>query len=184
MKITGGSSRGRVLVSLKGQDIRPTSGRVREAVFNILGNDLTGLTVLDLFAGTGCMGIEALSRGASDAFFIDNSRKSLGLIKKNLIKCGFEKSGVLLNHDILTGLDANKRLGKISIDLVFIDPPYGRDLIPPVLENLARSHMLSSKALVVSESLKSDILPDDIENLHAIDFRIYGETKITFYNLR
>jgi 16S rRNA (guanine(966)-N(2))-methyltransferase RsmD len=138
---------------------------VREAVFNILGNDLTGLTVLDLFAGTGCMGIEALSRGASDAFFIDNSRKSLGLIKKNLIKCGFEKSGVLLNHDILTGLDANKRLGKISIDLVFIDPPYGMDLIPP-------------------ESLKSDILPDDIENLHAIDFRIYGETKITFYNLR
>jgi 16S rRNA (guanine966-N2)-methyltransferase len=84
MRITGGEVRGRRLESPKGMAIRPTSDRVREAIFNIIGQDLSGLNVLDLFAGTGSLGIEALSRGALHALFVDNSQKSINLIKKNL----------------------------------------------------------------------------------------------------
>ncbi len=182
MRITGGDSRGRVLATARGLDIRPTSSMVREAVFNILGNDLTGRIVLDLFAGTGCMGIEALSRGALSAFFVDNSGQSIGLIKKNLRKCGFDSSGFVLKQDILKGIAPDKRLRENPADLVFIDPPYGRDIIPPVLRDLLKKDLLSSGAVIVCESLKSDNLPDEMGVLRLIDSRIYGETKITIYN--
>ena len=83
MKITGGRSRGRLLTSLKGMDIRPTSSKVREAIFNLLGQDMSGIKVLDVFAGTGILGIEALSRGAEEAIFIDKSNQSIKMINKN-----------------------------------------------------------------------------------------------------
>ena len=181
MRITGGSSRGRVLASVKGLNIRPTSSKVREAIFNILGNDITDKNILDLFAGTGCLGIEALSRGALQAFFIDNSHQSVGLIGKNLIRCGFEGSGFVLKQNILKGIVHAEKLRKGSIGLVFIDPPYGRNIIPPVLKDLLRKGILSSKAIVVCESLDSDELPEIIDQLYLFDVRIYGGTKITIY---
>lgn len=184
MRITGGNSRGRALVSVKGLNIRPTSSKVREAIFNLLGNDITGKSVLDLFAGTGCLGIEALSRGALRVFFIDNSHQSISIIKKNLIKCGFEASGFVLKQNIIKGIEPDRRLMKKSINLVFIDPPYGRDIIPPVLKDLLKRDILSPNAIVVGESLKSDDLPGKIDQLYQFDTRIYGETKITIYHYK
>ena len=102
MRITGGQVRGRILASPQGLKIRPTTDRVREAIFNIIGQDLSGLKVLDLFAGTGCLGLEALSRGALSALFIDNSQQAIKLIKKNLALCGYQTSGTVLRRDLRT----------------------------------------------------------------------------------
>ena len=112
MRITGGEARGRHLESPKGMAIRPTSDRVREAVFNIIGQDLSGIRVLDLFAGTGSLGIEALSRGASHAFFVDNSQKSIYLIKKNLVLCGYQDSASVVKINLRHGIPRNCRLLK------------------------------------------------------------------------
>ncbi|MBW2217733.1 MAG: RsmD family RNA methyltransferase, partial [Deltaproteobacteria bacterium] len=100
MRITGGQVKGRIIASPKGMNIRPTSDRVREAIFNLIGQDLSGLKVLDLFAGTGSLGLESLSRGTQHAVFIDNSQQALKLIRKNLVTCGFENSGTVLRRDL------------------------------------------------------------------------------------
>ena len=181
MRITGGRSKGRILSSFKGMDIRPTPSKIREAVFNLLGQDITGLKVLDLFAGTGCLGLEALSRGALWALFIDNSSQAVKIIKKNLALCGFENSGFVLKRDLMKGLPSESRLFKEGIDLVFIDPPYGKNIIPPLLKVLCEGEILSSSSVVVAESSKIDKLPARSGRLNLFDTRIYGETKIDIY---
>ena len=184
MRITGGQSKGRLLASLKGLNIRPSSDKIREAIFNLLGQEVTGLKVLDLFAGTGSLGIEALSRGALWALFIDNSVQSVKIIKKNLRLCGYEQSGSILKRDLIKGLPWKYPLMKKKIDLVFVDPPYGRDLIPLTLKRLSYREVLSSPSIVVAESSKNDKLPDRLDKLRLFDTRIYGETKIDIYNKR
>ena len=115
MRITGGQAKGRLLASLKGWNIRPTSDRVREAVFSLIGQDVTDFKVLDLFAGTGCLGIEALSRGASRALFIDNSIQSIKLIKKNLARCGYESLGFVWKKDLSKGLPRKHPCQKVLL---------------------------------------------------------------------
>lgn len=181
MKITGGKSRGRTLASLKGINIRPTSSKVREAIFNILGQDMTGIRVLDLFAGTGLLGIEALSRGADRAIFIDKSDQSIKIINRNLTLCGYQEICEVLKRDIIKGLDFASLWIEGGVDLVFIDPPYAKGIIPPVLAMLSNCGILSGSAFVVTESSKNDRLPERIETLLLSDRRIYGETKIDIY---
>ncbi|MBN1627730.1 MAG: 16S rRNA (guanine(966)-N(2))-methyltransferase RsmD [Deltaproteobacteria bacterium] len=181
MKITGGSSRGKSLVSLNGMEIRPTSSKVREAIFNILGQDLTGFKVLDLFAGTGILGIEAMSRGAEAAVFIDKSDKSIKTIVKNLSLCGYGGLCRVLKRD-LTKRPAFESLEKKgAIDLVFIDPPYRKEFIPPVLMMLSGCGVLSEQAFVVTESSKNDTLPESAGEIILCDSRIYGETRIDIF---
>ena len=181
MKITGGKSRGRPLASLKGMEIRPTSSKVREAIFNILGQDMTGIKVLDLFAGTGILGIEALSRGAEGAVFIDKSDKAINIINKNLAHCGYQDICRVLKRDILKGFSIESLPAKLGINLVFIDPPYGKGIIHPVMEMLSGSGILAGQALIITESSKNDKLPERIETLLLSDTRIYGETKIDIF---
>jgi 16S rRNA (guanine966-N2)-methyltransferase len=181
MRITGGKARGRYLASLKGNKIRPTSDRVREAIFSLIGQDATGLNVLDLFAGTGCLGIEALSRGALKALFIDNSLQSFKLIEKNLALCGFESLGSLLRRDLSKGLPGPHILIKEKFDLVFIDPPYQRKVIPRVITDLSKRNLLSSSSIVVAESSKADMMPDILGELHLANLKTYGQTKISIY---
>jgi len=181
MKITGGESRGRLLSSLKGMDIRPTSSKVREAIFNILGQDMSGVKVLDIFAGTGMLGIEALSRGAEGVIFIDKSDHSIKLINKNLILCGYQDRGRILKKDVSKGSPFEAISLKSSVDLVFVDPPYGKGIIPPVLNLLSECGILAHKAFVVTESAKNDQLPERLGTLLLSDTRIYGDTKIDIY---
>ena len=108
MRITGGELNGRILVAVKGRDIRPTSSKVRQAVFNIIGNDISGFHIIDIFAGTGIMGIEALSRGGEWALFLDSSGSSIGLIKKNLEICGLADKGYIIKGDIGKGFIRQK----------------------------------------------------------------------------
>ena len=182
MRITGGQAKGRVLASLKGWNIRPTSDRVREAIFNLIGQDVTGFKVLDLFAGSGSLGIEALSRGASRALFIDNSVQSIKLIKKNLARSGYEPLGFVRKKDLTKGLPLKHPLFKEKFDLIFVDPPYEKEMIPPLLGELSERKLLRSPAIVVAESFKTEKLPEVLGELQMVKSRIYGETKISIYH--
>lgn len=174
--------KGRRLASLKGQRIRPSTDLIRQAIFNLIGQDLTELIVLDLFAGTGSLGIEAISRGARQALFVDNAQQSIALIKKNLKLCGCRESGYLLRRDLRKGLPLESARMKEKFDLVFIDPPYGKLLIPRLLEQLGRGEVLGRTSLVVAESSKQDDLPRQTGGLQLVKTRIHGETKITIYD--
>jgi 16S rRNA (guanine966-N2)-methyltransferase len=182
MRITGGEAKGRLLISPKGMDIRPTSDRVREAIFNIIGHDLSGLKVLDLFAGTGSLGLEALSRSAKLSVFIDNAQRSIKIIKKNLASCGYQESGIILKRDLKKGISPNHPVLQQSFGLVFLDPPYGKNLIVPSLEKLSEG-ILSNEARVVAEFSKTEKLPHIIRNLEMADTRRYGDTRINIYEV-
>ena len=184
MRITGGQGKGRLLGSLKGLKIRPSSDRVKEAIFNLIGHDVAGFKVLDLFAGTGSLGLEALSRGASWALFIDNSQQSIKLIKKNLTLCGYEPSGFIFKKNLIRGLPWKHPLMEKKFDLVFIDPPYGKNLILPLLKELSDRELLVPPSIVVAESSKADMLPSIIGELRLVNMRAYGETRISIYHYR
>lgn len=181
MRITGGLLNGRVLGTLSGMNIRPTSSKVRQAVFNIIGNDTSGFHVMDIFAGTGIMGIEALSRGAEWAMFFDNSVRSVELIRKNLELCGLNDRGYVVKGDIKDRIPRHDKLEKGVIDLVFIDPPYGKDLISGVIMSIVKAEIMADNGLIVTESKKGDELPDRAGDFILNKTRIYGETKIDIY---
>ena len=173
--------RGRRLASFRGLEIRPTSDRVREAIFDLLGHHLAGEKVIDLFAGTGSLGIEALSRGAAWALFIDLSPKAVELIGKNLKLCGLEAQGAVLRKDLLKGLPRGHRLLEEPMDLVFVDPPYRKGMILPVLEELSHLNILASPSTLVVQSEQKEVLPARVRSLQMVKSRIYGETRITLY---
>jgi len=154
---------------------------IRETIFNLIGQDATGLEVLDLFAGTGSLGIEALSRGASRAVFIDNSTSSINIIKKNLKLCGFDRSGFILKRDLRQGLSINHPSFGKTFDLIFIDPPYGKDLIPDTLTELSINMVPNPSSIIVAESLKEDKLPVRMGSINLFDERTYGSTKLSIY---
>jgi len=181
MRITGGRLRGRRLASFKGLEIRPTSDRVREAIFDLLGHHLAGEKVLDLFAGTGSLGIEALSRGAARALFIDRSPKARELIVKNLQLCGLESQAAVLLKDLSKGFPRKHRLLEEKMDLVFVDPPYRMGMLLPVLEELCSLGILGSPATLVAQSEQKEVLPPRVSSLEMVKSRIYGETRITLY---
>lgn len=186
MRITGGSARGRKLLPPKKTDyIRPTCDRVREALFNILGPRLQGARVLDCFAGTGALGIEALSRGAEFALFVDQSLEAGRLIESNLRstiakpKAAFER----LNLATATTLQPVLRyLPPASrFDCIFMDPPYRKGLALKVLTMIDQDDILTPDGLVVAEEQAQVELPRSIGSLHLQDYRRYGETGLWFF---
>jgi 16S rRNA (guanine966-N2)-methyltransferase len=174
-------AKGRRLASMKGLDIRPTSDLVREAIFNLIGQDVSGARVLDLFAGTGSLGIEALSRGAQWVLFIDCSEKALRLIRQNLERCGLGGRGVVVKKDLNKGLPWRNPLLREEMDLVFMDPPYRKGMIAPLLEALSERQVLSSLPLVVAETSKRESLPDRVGELRLVEERRYGDTRIHIF---
>ncbi len=182
MRVTGGRTKGRLLRSPKGLNIRPTTDKVREAVFSIIGQNLFGFHVLDLFAGTGSLGIEALSRGAEFAVLIDLSPYSIQLIRENLTLCGYQDLGTVLKRDLNKGLPLGHPMMQKGFDLVFMDPPYGKSLLSPMMRSVSRTGILSAKSIVVTELSKHETPPSDIGSLVLADTRTYGATKISFYS--
>lgn len=176
--------KGHRLIQVKGPRIRPTADMVRNSIFNILGQKLTGLAVLDLFAGTGSLGIECLSRGAKGAVFMDNSRQAVAIIKKNLTICGLEELSMVIREELPKGLTKIRNIGYGQFDLVFIDPPYGKGYIEPTINKLVESNLLTQDATVVVESSTSanDPLPCNIPHLRLQHTRSYGSTVIGFYS--
>lgn len=151
MRVIAGKARRLLLKTIEGQDTRPTTDRIKETLFNILNTDLPGAAFLDLFAGSGGIGIEALSRGAERAVFIEMNPKAAQCIRENLQTTRLEEDSIVMNCDVLTGL---KRLeGKSgAFDFIFMDPPYGKDLERQVLEYLAASSLISEDTLLIVEA--------------------------------
>lgn len=191
MRITGGTARSRKLISPKTKgtnSIRPTSDRVREALFNILGKTVIDAHVLDLFAGTGSLGLEALSRGARKVLFVDQSLQSLNIIKRNVALCFPEAKTKFLRYDltkksVIQVLDRYLS-GSQQFDLVFLDPPYEKKLAEMALTRIAKSGLLAPGALVIVEENAKISLPEQINLLQLHMQRRYGETGICIYQLQ
>lgn len=179
MRIIAGELKGRRLFSVKGLRLRPTSDRVREAIFDILQERIKGRKVLDLFAGTGALGIEALSRGAEKAIFVEHNAHILTALRRNIKECRLEKKSEILAGDVYKGIRILASRGE-TFDLIFIDPPYARGLIKPTLKDLSQNSLVSPQGLVIAEhSLKEDVsIPIPWE---LIDRRQYGTTSISFW---
>lgn len=182
MRIVGGEFRGRALAALgkgdAGAHLRPTTDRLRETIFNVLaggrfGDPVPGARVLDLFAGTGALALEALSRGAAEAVLVDDGRKAQALIRQNIDICGAGDRARLVRRDA-------RKLGPndgAPFDLIFLDPPYGRDMGAPALKAALAGGWIASGALVVWEEAGAVIPP---EGIRILDARRYGDSTVTF----
>ena len=178
MRIIGGKHRSRVLAEFPGEDVRPTSDRVRESLFNILSLKIYGARVLDLFSGSGALGLESLSRGAKEVVFNDYSKDSLSILKKNLaalkILVGGEEARVY-NYDFSVCLETVKG----EFDLIFIDPPYRFDYGVAALKKISEKGLLSDNGVAVYE--RDRPFEGEIEGLEKYDERKYGKTYLTFF---
>ena len=151
MRVIAGSARRLLLKTVEGMDTRPTQDRIKETLFNMINNDVYGASFLDLFAGSGGIGIEALSRGAKEAVFIDNGSKQVACIRENLKTTRLEDKARVLNSDVLSGLKMLERNGR-KFDLIFMDPPYDHDLEKHVLEALKDSSLIDEDTLLIVEA--------------------------------
>jgi 16S rRNA (guanine966-N2)-methyltransferase len=185
MRIIAGTSRSRILKSLKGPALRPTSDRLRETLFNVLGPSVEGSHFLDIFAGTGAVGIEALSRGASQAVFIENHAPATTLIRRNLESLGLRSGYQILAEDALRGLSrlaAKHRPGDPGFDLVFVDPPNAADdEYDRVLHFLGSASFLAPAATVIAEHRRTTELPARFGALHLFRVLRQGDAALTFY---
>ena len=175
MRVITGTARGRKLCEPKDMSVRPTADMVKEAVFSIVQFDVPGRRVLDLFAGTGQLGIEALSRGARECVFVDNAPQSLALVRKNLALCGF--SGEVVRADARSYL---ARCGKI--DLVFIDPPYHAGLYDDVLDAVFQFDILNDGGIILVESMRGTALPEARAPYVRGRQYNYGKVSLTAYS--
>lgn len=183
MRVISGVARGCRLASPKGIDVRPTADRVKEALFSILISccgTLDEMTVLDLFAGSGALGIEALSRGAAACTFVDSSRDSVNLVRKNLASTKFESQATVYCRDSFTALKALAASGQ-TFDLVFLDPPYGKETIPRTLALLSESLLLHGGSIIVVETASQEQLEPCYGRLSRFDSRRYGSTSIALF---
>ena len=180
IRIIGGELKGRKLVTVPGVNTRPTADRVRESIFNILGDRVQGARVIDLFAGTGAMGIEALSRGAETVLFADDYKPALAALKKNIKKCSLESRANTIKWNILGNFDVI-RSHSPAFNLVFIDPPYNQDMVQPTLLNLGRSRCLENGALVAVEHSPLEPAPQNLPGFKLSDQRRYGKTLVSFF---
>jgi 16S rRNA (guanine966-N2)-methyltransferase len=180
MRVIAGSAKGRLLKSIKGEHTRPTSDRVKESLFSILHPYLASSVVLDLFAGSGSLGIEALSRGAKQAVFVDNSRGAVEVIKYNLRITDLANKAQVIPGHFRKGIALFQKEG-FRFDLVFLDPPYNSGLVLEALEALIESSVLKNDGLVVAEHSVKEEMPSSVQNFLLKRSVEYGQTKLSFY---
>lgn len=184
MRVISGKRKGHNLKTIKSNDIRPTEDRVKESVFNILGNIESDSMVLDLFAGTGAIGIEFLSRGAELAYFIDTSFNSIKVIKENLSHTKLEDRAQVYKQNSLVAIKVlNER--EVKFDYIYIDPPFkGHKLFHEVLESLTEYPILKKEGLIIIEHEKSLKIKEDLTSFKKIDERKYGNKIVNFLRCR
>lgn len=182
MRIISGSARGVQLATFEGKDIRPTSDRVRGAIFSILTSRLghfSQLRILDVFAGSGAMGLESMSRGATNVIFIDNGKQAQQLIQTNCLRCRFDKNTRIIHQSAQKALSS---LAGQQFDLIFMDPPYGKGLVPSVIELIADNQLLAPDGIICAEEQRNTVIPQQIKNYEQQDIRHYGATSIYLYS--
>ena len=179
MRIIAGKHRGRILAPIKNASVRPTADKTREAIFAILGSQVEDAVVADLFAGTGAMGLEALSRGAKQAVFVDFNPKSLALVKKNIAILKEEQRSRVILWNLLQNA-ACLSAHAASYHLIFADPPYGEQALGAILNNLALAGALAPGGTLVCEHDRSEPAPEN-SSFALFDQRRYGRTLISFF---
>lgn len=177
MRVITGTARGRKLGELKGMDTRPTTDQVKESMFNILQFDIEGRRVLDLFAGTGQLGIEALSRGAAACTFVDQRREAVSLIRSNLKACGLSDRARVVQGESLGYLSVARE----TYHLIFLDPPYHTDLLENAIKKIAEIDILTENGIIICESPVEKNLPElNAPYRKGREYR-YGKIKLTVY---
>ena len=185
MRVIAGIHRSRILKSLKRQALRPTSDRLRETLFNVLGSSVVGSRFLDLFAGTGAIGIEALSRGAAEVVFVENHPPATALIRRNLESLDIRSGATVMAVDVLRGLEklaSRQKRETARFDFIFLDPPYAavKDYAR-VLEFLGSADTLASSGIVVAEHRRSFALPEAAGELLRYRVLKQGDAALSFY---
>ncbi|NOY83669.1 MAG: 16S rRNA (guanine(966)-N(2))-methyltransferase RsmD [Nitrospirae bacterium] len=177
MRIISGSSKGRRLFAPSGLALRPTPGKVRSALFNILADRILDASFLDLYAGTGAVGLEALSRGALHTTFVEQSPRHLQYLRKNIAACLLEEQSTV------RGIDAEDFLKTLSspFDLVFLDPPYKEEALEKILPRLEQDDIITDAGRLIIEHFHKRVLPETIGNIHFLKQYRYGETLLSFY---
>ena len=177
MRVITGSARGRRLKEIEGLETRPTTDRVKEALFSVIQFDIEGRRVLDLFAGTGQLGIEALSRGAESAVFVEQRKDAVQAVRENLVVCGLSDRARVVSGDAMRYLKSGEKF-----DLIFLDPPYASGLLEQALEEIARFDICRRHGIIVAESVADKVLPP-LSAPYAVhrEYR-YGKIKLTVYH--
>lgn len=184
MRIIAGEYRSRIIKMPKGPKIRPTKDRIREALFSIIGELISGATVLDAFAGSGAFGIEALSRGAKRAVFIDKDKRCIEIIKENLKTLGVKKDNTLIiRMDAVKAFHVLERSNE-KFNIVLFDPPYYKEMAKKSLIKLKCRDILTFSCIIVVEHHKTDSLPKDLDGITSYRTVCYGDVCLTFYKVR
>ncbi len=192
MRIIGGTAKGRRLLTAKGLAIRPTQDRVKESLFNIIGENIVGAEFLDLFAGAGSIGLEALSRGARHGVFVEKNPYHVEILRKNLERCKFSQNADIYCEDVLKFL---RRVGRLhrkdptrseapikSFDFIFADPPYGNpELVQDTLRRLDSSDLLAKEGQIIIEHSKRVALPEVLSRIVLFRQKYFGDTVLSFY---
>ncbi len=178
MRVITGTARGRRLITPNGLDTRPTSDKVKEGLFSAIQFDIEGRRILDLFAGSGQMGIEAISRGAEDATFVDSSKAAIYTIEENLRSCGFKDKAKVYNTDYKSFLASNKN----TFDIVFLDPPYKAGILEDAIKGVIP--YLSDYAIIIAEHPTDLALDDEICGFTATKKYKYSKIAATVYKRR
>lgn len=182
MRVISGTAKGTILYSLEGNDTRPTLDRVKEALFNMIQMNLPQSYVLDLFSGSGALGIEAISRGAKKAILCDKSKQAVGIIKKNLEKTHLAEKAIVIQEDYKKALHFLKN--KFQFDFIFLDPPYARDYAKDAVEEILQLDLLEKDGIIIIETDEEERILKEIENtnVNVYDLRKYGRVKLIFLN--
>lgn len=178
MRIIAGEMKGFKLKAPKGIETRPTSDRVKESLFNIIGYVESSSRVLDLFSGSGNIGLEFLSRGAEEVYFIDNDPDSIKTIKENSKKCKVENRSHIFKNDVFKAIEVLNRK-RVKFDYIFLDPPYNRGIGEKVIEKISNLDILKCDGLIIVEHEKDSKLKENFK-IKVIDNRLYGTTELTF----
>jgi 16S rRNA (guanine(966)-N(2))-methyltransferase RsmD len=178
MRVITGSARGAKLKTLEGLATRPTSDRVKEAIFNIIQFDIEGRKVLDLFAGSGQLAIEALSRGAAHAVLVDQSGDAVKVIRDNLKKVKFDQSTTVIQSDYLRYLSTVRE----QFDIIFLDPPYAENFLENALRKISEIDILTEGGIIVCERSREKVLPARVGNLICSKDYCYGKTAVNLYS--
>ena len=177
MRVITGTARGMKLSTLEGLDVRPTTDQVKESIFNIVQFEVENARVLDLFAGSGQLGIEALSRGARIAMFIDKSKNSINVVNENLEHTHLAKDAIVKNEDSITFLTRSKDV----FDLAFLDPPYGKELVTKALPLL--EPRMSDFGTICCETSALEVLPKTVGRFSLYKEYKYGKIKLSVYRI-
>lgn len=182
MRVIAGQYKGRRLKTLEGNAVRPTSDRMRETLFNILAPRIEGARFLDLCAGSGAIGIEALSRGAEHVTFVEAGRKPASIISENLRHCGIRTNYQFVMRDAVTALKHFARDHQ-QFDIIYFDPPYDSDLYAPVLWQIARNELLADGGIVIAEHRRQHLLAPNYEDLRPYRELAQSGACLTFYRM-